>query len=1415
MRRTRPVALSDFLFPPLYFMAALRRLQTLAKGTVLAGWKCAPKVTSPNRTQWSLTYCTRLLFVIVAMCGLSANSALAQEIDARKDRRAPPVAALHWENLGNELQHVSGQRAIMSRPHRLNVVTLQPGQYVDFQVPAHELIRVQTCCEQTLDNGQLEIWTSNGTGLFRKLKSAQTTDRLSMIAAPDHSGISIGRVLRPASATSPLTAAVFTSAQQPGRLLDYYQCPVICDQKQVEVSDDRARKPRLYTALKSGRRYPLEVEGNSRVRLESRLKYDSDSSQHQFYWIKIFVDGVEHQTLLFDTLPQRMHRQFVEGDERLIGGREFAYLDLDSENQFVEIEVSHSLFLRADAIGLKLINPQVNHRYNPPALETLWLDEDAWLEEDFTGDGKTLDDYLQGGVGERQGSVAPQWDPWQNYPKLMQVARDNNVRLGGLRAYMWMRAIAASRQGESNFGDELTVAELVTKIRNRFTYFRDLQPVDLQGSTNPRDVAFPVRSIRRPNQPATETIVGQQHIDEAAARLSTTTLHQIPVSGELTFRPTETLGASLLRVIVDRQRLQSETQLWIQYDQRPPFELKLIPESALDVSAMIPGRAEAAIASLGESHRRYDSGPWGGPFATLAQPVAMIKAGTAEFLLPSSVKQIKIHAQSQNLESAYIGVQCLLSGQTQLSELARVKHKRRAGNQAGFDNFSIQQLENDSVDFQQLRSGHLQQVGTGITPGLDLQTPTELWYQKLLETHRDKALTQAEQGNWTGVLETLSDIIHHTSGVDRNATIVSRTQVLEQAGESFLADRERRGWLKFSTDVELKREMLRLLLADSQNDPSIDPAANSAREMLLAFAATEIGDEATQVRFSKQLADNGRFRFALLALPESATGDDIDELVLRCSFQLRWWKTFKSALKRINSIERRNYWGAMKCLHLGQFQRAWRLLDTAGPEGQVWLKHWKYGDYIYSRLSSDEFLTRMSAIEDWESWLDKHPGPRVWKAERGLVAASQGGATLYSPQRDLRMDFSRSDADLPSTIRVHGPATIRLECRPLHKANVPRSGTTDAATISGVIEVRSGEQLERLPVLNNLASDTLEIDGLKQDFAPGKRIVAELKIPAGLKEIELTSRNLDVLFRVLVQRPEVMSPVLPPITETTLAAVVLGKFGPRCAVIGAQETGLLGKAKDGVVVNDSVRLVSRELKGQSIDHPFRQFDGGELDLETLQPHLDSQMGNMPTWQNRVYPSASPFVLLNQDEVYKRALGIVYDQASLASQDSDVLLGQIVQLEVMTQQNAGHRELSELSKWLKGGFTFTRFEQFDSRAGIYLEKLNTWRPITPGIRARKALLGDVQATRAIVGDAEVEIDLSTVFAPEIEISLTRPRVSFLPTLDTVVAWEAGGQTQSVTLAAHDQTEKFRLKLDAAVDKIRLVATTAVGQPLRTD
>ena len=1170
-------------------------------------------------------------------------------LDSKKEVRLPQRAALKWENLTDGLQHVAGPAPKFNRTYKLSTVDLSPGESVDFQVPPNEHIRVLSCGPKTIADDMLQLWTSDGTGLFRKLKPAISTDAISMVGAPEDARISIGRVLCSPNAASAITVAVFTSARYPHRPLDYYQCEIKCDQKRVQISDDRGRKPLYYTPLKSGRRYPLEVEGSTRLRLETRLKYDLDASRHQFYWVKIFLDGVYHKTLLFDTLPQRMHRQFVGGVERLIGDREFEYLDIENDCESVEIEISHPGYVRANAVGLNLCNPLTNARFNFPATEKRLTDQDAWLEQEWADDGKTLDQYLKGDTIISAVPTNPMWDPHLNYPRLLEVARDNSVRHGGLRAYMWMRAIAARRRGESDFSDEVSSAELVGRLKNRFTYFRDFSPIEVTPAAAPRHVGFPVRSIRRPQQSETETIVGEQHIFETAKRLPTTTLYRIATGGDescgcsgLRYRPQKSLGPTLIRWVVDRNQITSPVDIQIQYDDRPPVNLTLQPNSALPTEAFIPSRAEAALASLSVVHSRYDSGPWGGPFASVDQTVPMIKAGIAEMILPSDIKEVKVVATSSTDDAIEIGCQILVAAFTELSESAYLKHSKHASMMPEMKQFSGDQLNNDSLDFQRLLDSHVKNFTNGIVAGDQLSPPKETWSIKRLQQTRNAALAAANAGNWPAVMEHLTAMVHHSKTEQRSEAIVTRAELLEHAGEYFLAQKERQGWLLHSKDVALKQRLLQALMDQTKDRPNED----FYRENFLAVGAQKIPTQANEIEFAKQLADNGRYRFAFLAIPPEATGNDIEELRLRCCFQMRWWKSFKQSLKRVSAVQQRNYWGGLKLLQLGKYKRAFKLLSAAGERGQTWITHWKFGDHVYSRLTNPDFLTRMSAIEDWQRYLDKTPGPRIKRFDPTVVKSCYGMATIYSAERDLRYDFFTSLKAAPATVAIQGPARISIESRPLHNSQSPES-------INGVLEITNGSQLQRVPIINNNISTTLQIQGRADQLFPGNKIITEIDLPEGLNEIQLNSNEVDMIHRVSTLRPEILSPVLPPINDTTLAAVILGRLGnTHHPQLPAGFQNRVGIEK---ITPDLVRLVSREVGGRSLVHGIIQFNDDALNMAQLVPYLTEQLGDIPVWQNRILPVNSPITLRHQDQVYQQAISIAYDAPTTSTgQKSDAL-----------------------------------------------------------------------------------------------------------------------------------------------------------------
>ena len=1342
-----------------------------------------------------------LLSVILSLIGgpLCAETTL----DSKKDIRLPQRAPLKWENLTDGLQHIAGPVPRFNRAYKLSIVDLSPGESVDFQVPENEYIRVLSCGPKTVADDVLQLWTSDGTGLFRKLKPAISTDAMSMVGAPDDPGISIGRVLCSPNSPCSMTVAVFTSARYRHRTLDYYQCEIACDDKRVQISDDRGRRPLYYTPLKSGRRYPLEIEGSARLRLETRLKYDLDASQHQFYWVKIFVDGVYHKTLLFDTLPQRMHREFVGGVERLIGLREFEYLDLENDCESVEIELSHPGYVRANAVGLNLCNPLTNCRFNFPSIEKQLTDEDSWLEQEWLDDGKTLDEYLQGDTVINDAPTDPLWDPYLAYPRLLEVARDNSVLHGGLRAYMWMRAIASRRRGESDFGDEVSSAELVGRLKNRFTYFRDFTPIEVTPAAAPRHVGFPVRSIRRPTQSETETIVGEQHIIEAAKRLPTTTLYRLATAGDescgcsgLSFRPQKSLGRTLIRWIVDRDQLTSPVNIQVQYDNRPPVTLSLEPGSALPTEAFIPGRAEAALASLSVVHSRYDSGPWGGPFASIDQTVPMIKAGIAEMILPSDVSAVKVTATSSTNEAIEIGCQILVTAFTELSESAYLKHSKHASMMPEMKQFSGNQLDNDSLDVQRLLSSHVENFTGGIVAGNQLAPSKELWSTNRLQEVRTAALTAANTGNWPAVMEHLTEMVQHSKSEQRAEAIVTRAELLQHAGEYFLAQQERRGWLLHTKDVVLKQRLLQALMDQTKDRPNED----FYLENLLAIGATEIPTEANEIEFAKQLAANGRYRFAFLAIPPEATGDDVEELRLRCCFQMRWWRSFKQSLKRVNDVQQRNFWGGIKLLQLGKYKRAFKLLSAAGERGKTWITHWKYGDHVYSRLTSPDFLTRMAAVEDWQRYLDKTPGPRIKKFDPTVVKSCYGAATIYSVDRDLRYDFFKSLQAAPATIAIQGPVRISIESRPLHNLQSPES-------INGVLEITNGAQLQRVPIINNSVSTTLQIEGRSDHLFPGGKIITEIDLPEGLNEIQLGSNQMDMIHRVSTLRPEILSPVLPPINETTLAAVIVGRLGnthqPQLPA-GFQNRVGVEKATP-----DLVRLVSREVGGRSLAHGIIQFNGEDLNMARLTPHLTEQLGDLPVWQSRILPVYSPLTIRHQDEVFQQAMAIAYDNPILPADQGQVgddvnlqRMKQIALLQKLVLEHPQHQDLRHLFNQIKTGATWQRTEQFDRRAGVFSERIERWRPDSPTIRIRKSLQGNFSPQRALLGGDPLILDLTSIFSPEIEVSLQRPRVGFLPMAETTVMWEINGEHDQVTLKGQEDVETFRVKISPENSQVAL-------------
>ena len=126
-----------------------------------------------------------------------ATFSTAQELDEAREFRLPSSTRLVWDNVQGNKQGAPGSKPVIRgiqprRPvgERLSVVELHPGEWTEFLVPPHEAVRVDDFEDQTILQN-VDVWTSNGSGLYRKITSAISDDGRTLIAAPDNSGLSL------------------------------------------------------------------------------------------------------------------------------------------------------------------------------------------------------------------------------------------------------------------------------------------------------------------------------------------------------------------------------------------------------------------------------------------------------------------------------------------------------------------------------------------------------------------------------------------------------------------------------------------------------------------------------------------------------------------------------------------------------------------------------------------------------------------------------------------------------------------------------------------------------------------------------------------------------------------------------------------------------------------------------------------------------------------------------------------------------------------------------------------------------------------------------------------------------------------------------------------------------------------------
>lgn len=1387
------------------------------------GLAYAPKrLFEPGRCSACLSRLAVSLLLVLSLStivpGWKAPAAFCQELDGSVHVGQSARAPLVWDNVTDGESWCSGPRPRHSPRFRCSVVELPPGSSSEILVPAWSLVRVQVCAPRGFDAAKLEVWATNGSGLFRRLPTFPIAGKKSVVAMPDSGELSIVRIVNPAGSDCPVTMAFHVSRRAERRLLDAYSCRLMGSATEVTVQTSRGDPALSYQRVAPNRSYETGARGNSRMRIEGRLLYGNDPPQRQTFWVRVFDGDRLLRVLNFDTVPQRGERVFVDECEVLLGRREFGYVDVPESCGPIRVVSSHPALLRIQAVGLDLCRPQINmpmellQREDPYDVVSLWQSEEfdhgaLALEQSFLAEDNQLAAV----------DLDPVLNPWLNQQRVVQIARDHRIPHGGLRAFMWMRVMALLHRGDFEFGDEVSVSELAARIRGFYTHFRNLMPDDTASQLKRR--YFLERSVRRETDAPTNWVVGEPHLADAAGWLSAVGMAEVgtPTSPIRTYSVPRDLGDSLLRIVIDRSGMSCDARLMLQYDDRPPMELAVMRERTVPVDQWNTSLPEAALAALSMIHRRYDAGTLGGPFGLIRSPGRIYPCATAELLLPHGVQTIRLWLDSPDQGPLLVGLQYLDGRDIELSE-ASVRSLYEMVGQGGVeamdDAWTLRELQNDRVPFEKWVMTQTLLMDDSVQPSPQMQTPTELWDETRLADSSRRAQAAANDGQWPAAIEALSEIIQHSTGEPRRLAILARINALESAGEAYLAENERRGWWKFGDDESLRNAILSDVLNSDR------PDRWERAEMWLAWiTASSTSDDLEQL-LAEALVNNGRFRYALLLLWQRSEDPNLHELLMRAAYQVGWWDLFDEVAGRMEDQSAADVWRALRAMRDGQYRRAHELLKGAGPAGKDWLAHWQQGHLIYQRLREANAAVRREAVAQWSAWWNESPGPRQWTPDETDVVAAAGVREVKSILRDLRGAHYVASPTSPVRVRVFGPGTIRLALRPLH-------GPDYSGPVDDWISISSGDHLsgevvysEMVPVIDNAPSRTLVMTADARTIGAAEFV--EIELAEGMNELAIQPQTNDLLVRLERQVPEIVLPVLPILNQETVAAALAGRWVPRHDVQEANarrfEPQIQMVYVDPACTSCPVPWIDWEWSTDElcqVDSPFeplaeptRTSDSLESSEAFALENDDGQLGlpaESPSWDR---PIATPIAIIGRDELLRRAIDLYRQFVA----DARSPLGQserhLAALYELVARARGRADLRSLRDAAARDWTWQKLEQFDARAGFSRVPIEGWQPETPGLRIRRSMLPDDVGDAVLVGDSRIEMNLEDVDPIQLRVSMQRLGPGFVrlgPLVGQLVV--DGESPQSIVL---DQNQSATIGL--ALEPGRHGLAVAIENPM---
>ncbi len=1318
---------------------------------------------------------------------------------------------LRWENVESSQQWLAGPAPTYRHGVGVHVVCLDPGTSVLVRVPP----QAQVCAVNphgALAPGDVEFWLSNGSGLAVRLPAVCGGDGRSLVVTPAGKDSLVARVTRPCHLATAVEVALFVSRTAPLGEIAPYRHLVCLDRPAVKVCRADEAGAAHFWPLAPGSPGGVELVGPVRLAVVTRLCYPpTETRTFQSYRITVSLGGRPHQLLDYAATVEDRHAVFLDGRAAVLGRPAVAYVEIPAGRHRVTLDATAPLCVRVlrqephDYLAPHLNQPRPSAEQVRAQSITQVLHLDPWELDRARAEGIVA--AAPAHVAEKERLA-------------LRLVRDNRHREGGLLGAMLLDDLAAARP------DYPRVEEAAEKLWGAHTFYRDLVP-RAKPSGVPQEFGwFVARRLLDPGEQFRRPPAAPQHVEDVLSQLPGGLFVPVP-AGEpaaLAFPVPERFGPSALRMAAITGIPSSFSEFWVQFDQQPPFALRYSVAPDLPPEEFLPAAAELALAGL--------SGPAtnvtrGGPFSRSRHPAPLRHAGHYELPLPPETKVVRVWQTEPGAGGLRVALQYRAGKQYHLSETEYLEMARRAG----ADESAARELANHRLPLERFLRSRDQQWRSAVAPALSSRPTPGPPLDASVPRRRAEQLER--QGQWLAALETWSGLLHGGEAAERPQALAGRVSALLALGEQFLAERQLRGLYLHSPDEQVRAAAFAQLA-------ELYTRAEDAEALTALYAGAVLRRPTPAVMRSLAevlLADDEPELALLAALSLPADQQPLDTL-LRAAHQMRWWQIYEHLLARLPDDEVRTFWQAQRALAQGQEPEALALFRRAGAAGQTWATSLEKGQMIRAALATPDLATRAQAVLDWERWQARHPGPHGWRDEPSLVADYLGAATIYTVARDLYARFYVAGPARPVRLQVQGPARLRLEVRPLHQG--------PAAPLQDWLYVRLPGQLRLVPITDNFPADGLKWVG-EPHGTPGTKVLAELEVGPGLHPVVVAAANTDVLVRAYISRPDLPLGVLPPLTPDTVAAALAGAsdfrsrgdFGSLKSFFSARLLATLGKPLTArLVARLALRAHAHGLQPVGVQSLAAAFDeiafqeeDGLAPAERLLALARS--GTSPErlgqWLTAVpaSPELREAALLAQGKL-EEALALPVGDGDAAVRRRMTLLLRLAEEKPEQRPRAqalgealfaAHPRVPELQGLygrLTRRSTWVPVTTVEGGAGLRQVEVREWRPESPELRTRKALLQPFAAAeQAVTGHERFLLALTLLRPTALVLDLTAEDVPPLPRLPLTAVYQLDeGPEHPVPLTPQAPRQAPLLVIPAGTHSVRVwLAGPVANQFLR--